>query len=329
MGNSINNHPKNINLYGYSRFKSYQRCPQAHYYEYVEGIEIDSGYHATFGLLFHLAVEEELSNRCGNQVPYTAIKTFKDLCLKGQLQAEPDLLEYIVNAYFEYYAKEYAAEQLLLIEETIEDDLTDNNKFSCTIDQYLETNGLNLLRDIKTTTGPLKYEYEDVLNNQQLLLYSAYVEDYTQTKVNILQIDEVRIAKLMPVPFTTRNKPSIDKKRLELVTYEAYLDALQQQNLETAPEYQAILDYLCKRGHPLFNRISIQLVDPNIPAANAEDMLNTYNNMLANQQAPFRNRGSACKYCGYRELCQLDMSNPSTTLRLDCINNLQKPIDKI
>src|SRR5690606_26338621 len=104
-----------------------------------------------------------------------------------------------------------------------------------------EETGLIILRDTKTTSKSLKYTYNDVAYNQQLLFYVPFVEKELGIEIDAIQIDEVRIARLFSVPINKNGKPSTDKGRNELVTYEDYYNTLKIMKLDKAPEYQSIL----------------------------------------------------------------------------------------
>ena len=257
------------------------------------------------------------------------INEFKSLCMSGKLDMEPDLLEYIVSKYLQYYAKDYTSEKHLMVEKEFNEPLEDEDYITLIVDQAFEKDNLITVRDIKTTQNKLKYTYDDVVHNQQLLLYVPYVENELNAKVDMIQIDEVRMAKLQDVPINNNGKPTADRRRLELVSYEDYLDVLTSMGLDTEKEYQPILDYLRERGHPLFNRVTAQVLDSSVIDANAQDMLNTYHT-IKNQIDPsigvnsYRVRGPLCKYCAYQHLCDYDMHGMTMAEREIIVDELVK-----
>lgn len=316
---------KDIHRYSFSRFKTFHTCPRKHQYQYVEQLETEESAVTIPGKLFHKCIEQFLT---GEDMADT-INEFKSLCMSGKLDMEPDLLEYIVSKYLQYYAKDYSSEKNLLVEKEFTEPLQDEDYITLIVDQAFEKNNLITVRDIKTTQNKLKYTYEDVVHNQQLLLYVPYVETELQVKVDMIQIDEVRMAKLQPVPINNNGKPTADKRRLELVSYEDYLDTLTSMGLDTEREYQPVLDYLRERGHPLFNRVTVQVLDSAVIDANAEDMLNTYasikNQMdLCTGNHSYRVRGPLCKYCAYQRLCEYDMHGMTMAERDIIVNELVK-----
>lgn len=322
LNNQQQTNNKDINRYSFSRFKTFHTCPRKHYYQYVE--QIDAGESPTTipGKLFHKCIEQFLKDEDMSGT----IKEFKDLCMTGKLDLEPDLLEYIVSKYLQYYAKDYSNQKTLLVEEEFTEQLENQDYITLVVDQVYEQDNLTILRDIKTTTNKLKYTYDDVVHNQQLLLYVPYVEDKLQIKVDMIQIDEVRMAKLNPVPINANGKPTADRKRLELVSYEDYLDTLTSMGLDTEKEYQPILDYMRERGHPLFNRVTVQVLDPNVVSSNAQDMIDTYHtiqNSIKNNET-YRVRGPLCKYCQYQHLCEYDMHGITQIERQIIIDDLLK-----
>lgn len=322
LNNQQQTNHKDINRYSFSRFKTFHTCPRKHYYQYVEQIDAGESPATIPGKLFHKCIEQFLKDEDMSGT----IKEFKDLCMTGKLDLEPDLLEYIVSKYLQYYAKDYSNQKTLLVEEEFTEPLENQDYITLVVDQVYEQDNLTILRDIKTTTNKLKYTYDDVVHNQQLLLYVPYVEDKLQVKVDMIQIDEVRMAKLNPVPINANGKPTADRKRLELVSYEDYLDTLTSMGLDTEKEYQPILDYMRERGHPLFNRVTVQVLDPNVVSSNAQDMIDTYHtiqNSIKNNET-YRVRGPLCKYCQYQHLCEYDMHGITQVERQIIIDDLIK-----
>ena len=309
--NNQQTNEKDIHRYSFSRFKTFHTCPRKHFYQYVEQIETEESATTIPGKLFHKCIEQFLK---GEDMADT-IAEFKKLCLSGKLDLEPDLLEYIVSKYLQYYAKDYSSEKNLMTEHEFKDDLNNGDYLVAIVDQVFEKDNLITVRDIKTTTNKLKYTYEDVIHNQQLLMYVPYVENELSVKVDMVQIDEVRMCKLQDIPINANGKPTADRRRLDLVTYEDYLDLLTSMGLDTEKEYQPVLDYLRERGHPLFNRVTAQVLDPAMVDANAQDMINTYNTIdeqikvyaVAGTNSSYRVRGPLCKYCPYQTLCEYDM----------------------
>ena len=323
--NQNNNHQKDIHRYSFSRFKTFHTCPRKHQYQYVEQLESEESAVTIPGKLFHKCIEQFLNDEDMSDT----INEFKSLCMSGKLDMEPDLLEYIVSKYLQYYAKDYTSEKHLMVEKEFNEPLEDEDYITLIVDQAFEKDNLITVRDIKTTQNKLKYTYDDVVHNQQLLLYVPYVENELNAKVDMIQIDEVRMAKLQDVPINNNGKPTADRRRLELVSYEDYLDVLTSMGLETEKEYQPVLDYLRERGHPLFNRVTAQVLDSSVIDANAQDMLNTYYT-IKNQIDPsigvnsYRVRGPLCKYCAYQHLCDYDMHGMTTAEREIIVDELVK-----
>ena len=320
-----NNHQKDIHRYSFSRFKTFHTCPRKHQYQYVEQLESEESAVTIPGKLFHKCIEQFLNDEDMSDT----INEFKSLCMSGKLDMEPDLLEYIVSKYLQYYAKDYTSEKHLMVEKEFNEPLEDEDYITLIVDQAFEKDNLITVRDIKTTQNKLKYTYDDVVHNQQLLLYVPYVENELNAKVDMIQIDEVRMAKLQDVPINNNGKPTADRRRLELVSYEDYLDVLTSMGLDTEKEYQPILDYLRERGHPLFNRVTAQVLDSSVIDANAQDMLNTYHT-IKNQIDPsigvnsYRVRGPLCKYCAYQHLCDYDMHGMTMAEREIIVDELVK-----
>lgn len=309
---------KDTNRYSYSRFKSFHNCPRKHYYQYVELIEVPESKYTIPGKLFHAAIEAHLNEE--DMSPIFA--EFSNLCKNGKLEMDPDLLEDVVYSYLAYYRKEYDAERKLAVELELEEDLEDGDKLVLIVDQVFEKNGHITIRDMKTTTTKLKYTVDDVKTNQQMLMYIPFVEQKLGVIVDAVQIDEVKLAKLGSVPLNNNGKPTIDKKKLDLVTYEDYMSVLKEQGLEDNQEYKYILEYLQQRGHPLFRRTTVQVLDRTIVDANIADLQNTYK-VIKTTDTKFRNRGPLCNYCEFKELCNLDMFGPTDADRKIVMNKMQ------
>lgn len=309
---------KDIHRYSHSRISMFKQCPRKHNYAYVEQIEQPESPYTLPGKLFHRCVELTLKGQDITPV----LDEFKKYCMSGKLDLEPDLLEYVVTKYFAYYNKDYAQEQTVMIEEEFKDDLENDDYLVGAIDQAFILNGYLTIRDMKTTQNALKYTPDDVKSNQQLFLYIAYAETKLNMRVDAVQIDEVRLAKLQPVPLKANGKPTIDKRQLGLVTYEDYYDCLAEMGLETDKEFQPILDYLKQRGHPLFNRVTCQVLNRNVISTNAQDILEVYDVAKTNI-VKYKVHGPLCNYCAYKELCELDNTMPDTQSRQAIITKIQ------
>lgn len=310
---------KDIKRFSFSRFKTYQNCSRKHHYQYVEQIETEETESTIPGKLFHKAIELYLKAEDISE----PLNEFDTLCRQGKLQLDPGLLSDVFQQYIAYYRVDIQHEKNLMIEGNIEEKLEEDDYLVMVVDQVVEVDNFITIRDHKTTLKPLKYTWDDVTNNQQLLLYVPYVEDRLGVKVNAVEIDEVRIARLEAVPLNLNGKPTVDKKKLELVTKEAYMAKLQELELDDAPEYKYIIDHLEKRGHPLFKRIKVQLLDGKSVRANLEDMWNTYKTIKAAPGAS-RNRSPLCNYCPFKEICNLDMGDPSQADRAIMIENIKR-----
>jgi CRISPR/Cas system-associated exonuclease Cas4 (RecB family) len=311
-------HEKDIKRFSFSRLKTFQNCSKKHHYQYVEQIETEETESTIPGKLFHKAIELYLNG----EDPTPPLTEFDTLCRQGKLQLDPGLLSDVFQSYINYYKNDLFKEKTLMVEGNIEEKLEDEDYLTMVVDHVFEENNLIVIRDHKTTLKPLKYTWDDVTNNQQLLLYVPYVEEKLGVKVNAVEIDEIRIARLEAVPINLNGKPTVDKKKLELVTKEAYLAKLSELGLDDAPEYKYIIEFFEKRGHPLFQRIRVQLLDGKSVRANLEDMWNTYKTIKA-QPGPSRNRSILCNYCPFKDICNLDMANPSQSDRKIIIDNLK------
>lgn len=312
--------------YSYSRLKTYSSCPRKHRYMYVEEIRVPESANTIPGKLFHKCCEIYLKDDHTSSTPYEEIqKVYEEFDLAaatGKIKLEPGLLKYVFELYIEHYKDRFAEESPILIEYGFEEILEDDDIFVGVIDEIYSYRDMTILRDRKTSLSKLKYTYDDVKFNQQLLVYLPFGEDKLGLKIDAIEIDEVRFAKLQEVPLIRNGTPSKDKGKLDLVTYDAYYNKLSEMCLEDEKEYKSILEYLAKRGHPLFNRIRVQVLEDRIINSNAQDILDLYKSIKLSKENGFRSRSILCNYCEYRELCNLDMESPDEDLRTAVVEKL-------
>jgi CRISPR/Cas system-associated exonuclease Cas4 (RecB family) len=319
------------NKYSYSRLTTYIQCPRKHYYNYIEKVKVPDSPSALPGTLFHKCCELYLKGEPLEKLEEIFLE-WDALSAEGKINKRAGLLKYIFTAYIGYYKREFEEETNILTEYKFEDILNDTDVpeeqdiFSGIIDQVYQSKGLTIVRDRKTALTELKYTYDKVKFNQQLLIYVPYVEEKLGLKVDAIEIDEVRLDELQPVPLLKNGKPSKDKSKLSLVPYEAYYNKLAEMCLEDEKEYKGILEWLEKRGHPLFNRVRVQLLDDRILNSNAQDVLDLYGTIKQNPSCQYRARSILCGYCPFKELCDLDMENPDEDIRNAVLEKLAKEL---
>lgn len=302
--------------YSYSRLSTYNQCPRKHSYMYEEKIYTKGNEALILGDLFHQCIDKATKGE-----DMTPVFNDYEAQLKvGTLTTESGLLEDVVNRYLAHY--DITSEKVLGSEMKFTEEWEDGDVFTGIIDRLVEKDGIIILRDTKTTTGPLKYTTDQVKYNSQLLTYCSLVQDHMHIQPDAYEIDEVRIAKIQPVPLNMNGKPSADKNKLGLVLYEDYYNKLCELGLDDAPEYQGVLDYLEKRGHPLFKRTRCQLLDTNILSENIQDLYDSYKSCKSGKKQ--RIRGRLCDYCPYTELCKLDYYNPDQQSREIVIKSIKK-----
>lgn len=302
--------------FSYSRLSTYNQCPRKHSYMYKEKIFTEQNEFLILGDLFHQCIDKAYKGE-----DYTSvINDYEAKVSVGTLTTESGLLEYIVDKYLSYY--DITKEDVIGSELKLEEEWEDGDKFTGVIDRIVEKDGIVIVRDTKTTLKPLKYTQSQVKYNTQLLTYCSMIQDQMNIIVDAYEIDEVRLARLQPVPLNLNGKPSADKNKLGLVTYEDYYNKLCEMELDTAPEYQGVLDYLEKRGHPLFKRTTCQLLDQNILSSNVQDLYDAYKGCKSDNKQ--RVHGPLCDYCAYQQLCELDFYLPTPEDREIIINKIKK-----
>ena len=310
---------KDSKRYSYSRLSTFKKCPRQHHYIYEELIPTKDSKETIPGSYFHKCMELIKKNP-GKDVSKELdclYKQYASQVVNGEIDTDEDQLEYTVTNYLAYYRDKELFERVLLVEGDFMDLLEATDKDDILvgkIDKVYEDQGLfNIVADYKTTLGNLKYTKEDVETNEQLLLYVPFAQNLLGIEIHAIEIDEVSMRKLQDVPLLKNGKPTVAKEKLSLVTYDAYYDKLKSMGLDNSPEYKEVLDYLQTRGHPLFRRTRVQLIDKNLIATNAEDIIETYKG--AKSQLKFKNKGPLCNYCKYKELCSLDDHKPTDETR--------------
>lgn len=314
--------------YSYSRLSTYSQCPRKHYYTYVEEVEVNDSPSTIPGSLFHKCCEIYLKTGDATSPEIQeCFDKFDELCSNGTLELDMGLLKSLFTNYLSYYKKEFDEEKTLLVEYEFEEVLNPDDEvqdtFKGIIDEVYQKKDFTVVRDRKTSLGKLKYTPDKVKYNQQLLLYVPFVEDKLGLPVDAIEIDEVRFAKLQSVPLVKGGVPTKDKGKLELVSYESYYAKLKEMSLEDETEYKYVLDYLKKRGHPLFNRVRIQLLDERVIDSNAQDIMDMYKCIKTNQDNKYRSRSILCDYCPYKELCTMDIYNADDDIRATVLEKLK------
>lgn len=311
-------HNKDIHRYSYSRLSTFKDCPRKHHYIYVEQLPEPENEYTLSGSLFHKAVEYILSGKDPDEV----YKEWHEAVDQGRMHIERDLLEYIVNLYFTHYYKDYGEEDTVIVEQTFTRALDDPDYFVMKLDQGYRLRGMLGVRDIKTTRGMLKYNQENVQGNMQLLTYVPAIEDYLGEKVDFVEIDEVRLAKLADqVPLIKNGKPSTSLETLSLVTAELYRDELEKQNLLNDQKYQNVLYLLEQRGHPLFNRVRVQLLNRNLIDSNEEEIESLYT--AASIDTKYRIKDtSKCFMCPFKQICEHDEQVGGEKFREQLVENI-------
>ena len=302
--------------FSYSRLSIYNQCPRKHSYMYEEKIPTEQNEFLILGDLFHQCIDKAYKEEDYSSV----INEYETKVTVGAVSTEPGLLEYVVQKYLELY--DITKEETIGSELKLEEEWEDGDTFTGIIDRVVSIDGINIIRDTKTTLKPLKYTQDMVKYNMQLLTYCSMVQDHMDLIIDAYEIDEVRLAKLQPVPINLNGKPSADKSKLGLVTYEDYYNKLCELELDEAPEYQGVLDYLEKRGHPLFKRTRVQLLDQNMLSANIQDLYDSYKGVKSGNKQ--RVRGPLCDYCAYKQLCELDFYLPNEDDRQIIIDKIKK-----
>lgn len=289
----------------WSRIQKFRTCPKQYEYSYVQNLEGQSNEHLILGGLMHRMIDAYYTG----QEDIEEIQTEYEGAIAGNLVTTPKtLLKSVLTSYVQYYSKEIEQENIISSEQSITAEWDGNDEVEIVADKIVERDGLTILRDHKTTTGNLKYTDGLVKYNPQLLLYVSVVEDQTNINIDAIEIDEIRLAELEQPRINKNGKPTADTRALSLVTYEAYYNALASMELENEPEYATALQYLEKRGHPLFRRILVQ-VEEELKRSNLDDVYATYKQLNAEHYP--RNIGRLCDWCEFKDLCRLDFYFPT------------------
>jgi CRISPR/Cas system-associated exonuclease Cas4 (RecB family) len=321
--------------YSFSRFQVYGLCPRKHFYKYVEElktIDSSSNIHTFIGDMWHRIVENYHKKNYAEVKK--VLKEYEDAYSAGKtLLLEESIMDSTYHHYINHYKNLFDDIDIIAAEVDLSELLdASGDTFSGKVDLVyrIRSSGLVILRDTKTTLKALKYQKNDVLYNQQLLLYVPYIENKFKITIDAIEIDEVRLALLQPTPINANGKPTSDKRRLGLTTYDDYYNTLKSMKLHMEKEYAAALEYTYTRGHPLFNLVRVPIYDRHVIDQNIQDIQNIYYILKEKQEDTFRVRGPLCNFCDYRDLCNFDMINGDTTARNSLIKTkfIVKPTDK-
>ncbi len=291
-----------------SRIATFRSCNKKFFYNYVEEIPQPESPALLLGTLFHKVLEYHYDE---TKDVNTVFEEYKGYVMVGRLETNPIMFEHLYHEYLKHYAVEMKQEVLLMNETKIEIALDEDEEDIVVgiIDKVVQVEGQVIQRDHKTTSGKLKYDVDMVRYSQQQLLYKQMIELTTKFHVDAVEIDEIKMAVLEDVPLNKNGKPTTDYRRLGLVTHEAYHAVLVELGLDGDPDYDSIMSRLMDRGHPLFRRTTVQIMNENIVHENILDFEATVKAIKREEHYP-RTRSILCNYCGYKQLCKLDYTNP-------------------
>lgn len=295
--------------YSHSKIDTFKTCPKKYDYNYRQKLEpIEDSIYLIVGKLFHSAMET-ISN-FGDPTPY--YNEFATLYYAGRLKnCKANTLEMVIDEYLKFYNEADKDNEIIFIEKKFEH-LTDNaDVISGMFDVVYSRHGLVYGRDYKTTINSLKYTLSDVQLNRQLNLYSYVLENDFDIINHYMEIDEVVIRELDQITFNKDGTPTMDKRKLAWVTYEAYYEALENLGLEDDSKYYGILKYLQERGHPLFRRITVPV--------NYTTRENIYEENLGiieviEKVKPYRVKSKLCDFCPFQELCNLELQGENDVM---------------
>ena len=284
--------------WSYSRISAFMGCPRKHYYSYIEEIRGKGNIYTQLGDFWHRLMEA----RNKGEDPEPILLEYEKASKAGAIDKPVDLMRFVYTE----YCDTYPLDNVLYTEETLYEEWEDGDVASFKIDCIYEQDGLNILKDYKTTINKPKYSFTSTKYNQQLLLYKAVAEEAYGIVIHGIEIEEVRLCMLEEVPINKNGKPTADVRRLGLVKYETYFDLLSEMGIETMPEYANALTELSKRGHPLFTRYTVDISDTRVVDENLTDMYESYK--LAKTGCKARKRSVLCDYCDLSRLCEADYS---------------------
>lgn len=287
--------------YSHSKIDTFKKCPKQYDYENVQNLEpLEENVHLTVGKLFHSTLEAIMTFKDYDEY----LKEFAGLVRKGLLPGcDEDTLKVTVEEYLKHYNEIDAHNDIIYVEKKFEHLTPNLDVISGVIDLFYARHGFNYCKDYKTTLNKLKQQQKDVVSNRQINFYSYVLEKDMSHDVHFMEIDEVHIHRLDPVPYLNNGKPSKNVRLLAYVRYEDYYEALSLLGLENDDEYRNVLLTLTDRGHPLFRRITVPVVK--------ELRDNVYKEYLSVIKAiepnpAYRVKGPLCAYCPFQTICDME-----------------------
>ena len=287
------------NRWSYSRINSFSRCPRKHHYSYKEELRGKSNIHIKLGDYFHRILD---AHHKGEDVE-AIIKKYEEEARVGSIEHEEELMRHVYNEYVSWYEPD----DVMYTEQEFIEEWENGDYIIAKVDLIRRHNELVIARDTKTTTKKFKHDIGSVRHNQQLLLYKPIIEEGLGITVDGVEIDEVRLDICRPPLINKNGRPTADVRKLGNVKHETYLNTLKSMGLEKAEEYQKALGELAKRGHPLFNRVTIDCIDDKAISENLNDLYGFYK--LAKTGCKSRVRSILCDYCEFRLLCDAEYTD--------------------
>ena len=297
-----------MNRFSHSKISTFRQCNKKYYYQYVEGIQVKDSKELVLGQIFHRILEAHYANKDVQPI----LNEYQGLVMTGELETHRDLMESVYQEYLKHYRKEMASETLVHNEQRFEIAFDENEEDLMVgiVDKIIQVGSTTILRDHKTTSNSLKYEPHHVRYSSQLLLYKEMAEILTSMEIDALEVDEIRLAMVeTEVPLNRDGRPTVDRRKLSLVTYETYHNKLVELGLDGDPDYANILGELERRGHPLFRRTMVAMIDGALTRTNLQDIEATMR-QIKREKTFARNPGRLCDWCPFKEICQFDYYDP-------------------
>ena len=311
-----------MNNFTYARLRTFRLCPQKHHYMYNEEIKGKETGLFLSKKLFSRCLSAYLTNETDDIAK--AIKEFRKAAREGDIEVPEDTLDYVFESYCMHNASDLRDEEIIVVDQGFREvlDEEDDDTFYVHIDRLIYNKKLDMviLRNTKVSLDAINSDFNQTNDNEKLLTAVPFIEEVQGLRVQAIETDHVRLAKLQPVPINKNGKPTGNRKDLGLVTYEDYMEVIRDQGLEHAPEYQRTIEWLQQRGHPLFRRTQAQIINRDKLDINNSNNHDTYR--LIKTGYKYMNRGALCWKCQFKELCNIDFNTLNSSTRDHLIEKL-------
>lgn len=296
----------------YSMISKYKKCPNSFKYSYVDmlrGKEMSNAF--ALGSYVHELLEAFYIGCMTNSDPVKEV-AFRaeeaiDICQDYELR---DLGNRMMKNYMNHYANDFTNMKVIATEEEFCVPIPGTNenlrgKFDLI---FRDENDDLYIGEHKTTALSIEARKANLELDEQCSIYLWALEQIIGEKPKGVMYNILR-KKAPREPGVLKNG-GLSKSKSTDITYEAYLKAIHDNNLDEA-DYKEILNELKERPNPFFGRAVVTRNDKQMKQVERDII---YSCKQINSDDYFmRNSGIDCtRFCQYRDLCVAEVKDEDT-----------------